>query len=412
MYIGPGAGPLLAASAAWDELAAELQSTAASYGATIESLTGGPWTGPSSIAMAAAAMPYVAWINATSAQAELAGTQAKLAAAAYETAFAATVPPPVIAANRALLMSLIATNILGQNTPAIMATEAHYMEMWAQDAAAMYAYAGSSASASQLMPFTEPPQTTNAAGTTLQSAAVSQASGQSGLINGVPGVLQNLANATLSPTTPTSTAGNIFSGLESGTTPILNLPAVPTELTNWNTIMSTIASGPYSLQGLASIPGGPFLSFGQVYAYAQNGQGLQAYFTPPKPITGALAPLATELAPHAPSASLTGAPVSGAMGRSALVGSLSVPQGWTQAAPEIRTLASVLPASLAAAPEAALAGEGGVFGEMALASLAGRAVGATAFGSGGGAVAARAVNGAIEADPAAATIFVIPALED
>src|SRR6185312_6226758 len=251
MYIGPGAGPLLAASAAWDELAAELQSTAASYGATIESLTGGPWTGPSSIAMAAAAMPYVAWTNATSAQAELAGTQAKLAAAAYETAFAATVPPPVIAANRALLMSLIATNILGQNTPAIMATEAHYMEMWAQDAAAMYAYAGSSASASQLTPFTEPPQTTNAAGTSMQSAAVSQASAQSGLINGLPGVLQNLANATFSPTTPTATTGNILSGLESGTTPIFNLPAVPTELTYWNTIMSTIASGPYSLQGLA-----------------------------------------------------------------------------------------------------------------------------------------------------------------
>ena len=37
--------------------------------------------------------------------------------------FAATVPPPVIAANRALLAMLIATNFLGQNTPAIAATE-------------------------------------------------------------------------------------------------------------------------------------------------------------------------------------------------------------------------------------------------------------------------------------------------
>jgi PPE-repeat protein len=412
MYAGPGAGPMLAASAAWDELAAELQSTAAAYGATIQGLTGGPWTGPTSITMAAAAMPYVAWINQTGAQAELAGTQAKLAAAAYETAFAATVPPPVIAANRTLLMSLIATNILGQNTPAIMATEAHYMEMWAQDAAAMYSYAGTSASASQLTPFTEPPLTTNAAGTTLQSAAVSQADAQGGLVNGLPGVLQTLANATLSPTTPTSTAGNIFAGLESGTTPIFNLPAVPTELTDWNTMMSTFVSGPYSLQGLTSIPGGPFLSFGQTYAYAQNGQGLQAYFTPPKPISGALAPLASELAPHVPSASLSGAPVSGAMGRSALVGSLSVPQGWTQAAPGIRTLASVLPANLAAAPEVAMAGEGSVFGQMALSSLAGRGLGAAAFGSGSGAATARSLSTAIEADPAAATIFVIPALED
>lgn len=39
-------------------------------------------------------------------------------------------------------MALIATNILGQNTPAIAATEAQYAEMWAHDAAAMYGYAG------------------------------------------------------------------------------------------------------------------------------------------------------------------------------------------------------------------------------------------------------------------------------
>src|SRR5689334_19146685 len=180
MYVGAGAGPLLAAAAAWDELAAELQSTAASYGSTIEGLTVGPWAGPSSIAMAAAAAPYVAWMNATGAQAEQAATQAKLAAGAYETAFAATVPPPVIAANRALLAALVATNFLGQNTPAIAATEAHYMEMWAQDAAAMYAYAGASATASQLTPFVQPPKTTNDAGGATQAAAVAQSNTVSG----------------------------------------------------------------------------------------------------------------------------------------------------------------------------------------------------------------------------------------
>ncbi|MBL7315102.1 PPE family protein, partial [Escherichia coli] len=119
------------------------------------------WMGPSSITMAAAVAPYVAWISVTAGQAEQAGAQAKIAAGVYETAFAATVPPPVIEANRALLMSLVATNIFGQNTPAIMMTEAQYMEMWAQDAAAMYGYAGSSATASRMTAFTEPPQTTN-----------------------------------------------------------------------------------------------------------------------------------------------------------------------------------------------------------------------------------------------------------
>lgn len=82
--------------------------------------------------MAAAAAPYVLWIVTTAGQAEETGAQAKAAVAAYEAAFAMTVPPPVIAANRALLMALIATNFFGQNTPAIMATEAQYMDMWAR----------------------------------------------------------------------------------------------------------------------------------------------------------------------------------------------------------------------------------------------------------------------------------------
>src|SRR5437879_12761394 len=100
MYVGAGSGPLLTAAAAWDELAAELQSTASSYGSTIEGLTVGPWTGPSSMAMAAAAAPYVAWLTATGPQPHLAAAQAKLHAGAYEPAFPATAPPPVIAANR------------------------------------------------------------------------------------------------------------------------------------------------------------------------------------------------------------------------------------------------------------------------------------------------------------------------
>jgi PPE-repeat protein len=76
-------------------------------------------------------------------------------------------------------MALVATNFLGQNTPAIMATEAHYGAMWAQDAAAMYSYAANSAAASTLAPFTPPKSTTNPAGMTGQSAAVAQAAGTS-----------------------------------------------------------------------------------------------------------------------------------------------------------------------------------------------------------------------------------------
>jgi PPE-repeat protein len=88
------------------------------------------------------------------------------------------VPPPVIAANRVLLANLIATNFLGQNTPAIAVTEAHYAEMWAQDAGTMYGYAASSATASVLSPFDAPPNTTTPDAETNQAQAVAQAAEQ------------------------------------------------------------------------------------------------------------------------------------------------------------------------------------------------------------------------------------------
>lgn len=279
MYAGPGSGPLLAAAAAWDALAAELYSAAASYGSTIEGLTVAPWMGPSSITMAAAVAPYVAWISVTAGQAEQAGAQAKIAAGVYETAFAATVPPPVIEANRALLMSLVATNIFGQNTPAIAATEAHYAEMWAQDAAAMYGYAGSSATASQLAPFSEPPQTTNPSATAAQSAVVAQAAGAaassditaqlSQLISLLPSTLQSLATTA----TATSASAGWDTVLQSITTILANL------------------TGPYSIIGLGAIPGGWWLTFGQILGLAQNAPGVAALLGP-KAAAGALSPLA------------------------------------------------------------------------------------------------------------------------
>jgi PPE-repeat protein len=218
MYAGPGAGSMLAASTAWDGLAAELHSTAAAAGSVVSGLTSESWQGMSSTSMAAAVAPYLTWMSATATQLEQVANQARAAAAAYEAAFAMTVPPAVVAANRAQLMALIATNILGQNTPAIMATEALYTEMWAQDAAAMYGYAASSAAASALAPFTAPKSATNPAGLTGQSAAAAQAAGTaagshaqtaaSTTLSAVPSTLQGLSQ-------PTQSAGGL-SGLLSG----------------------------------------------------------------------------------------------------------------------------------------------------------------------------------------------------
>src|SRR6201991_333253 len=198
MYAGPGSGPILAAASAWDVLAAELGSAAATYSSVVTRLAEGSWLGPASASMAAAATPYVDWMSTTATQAEETGYQARAAAAAFEAAFAMTVPPAEVAANRAQLAALVATNVLGQNTPAIAATEALYGEMWAQDAAAMYGYAGSSASAGKLYPLSDPASTTNPGGLGGQAAAVGQAAGTPaglpGLVSNLPGAMQSLSN--------------------------------------------------------------------------------------------------------------------------------------------------------------------------------------------------------------------------
>jgi PPE-repeat protein len=119
---------------------------------------------------------HVSWLTDTAAVAQSTGIQAQAAAAAYEEAFAATVLPISVIANRAELPVLVATNILGQNTAAIMANEAEYSEMWAQDAAAMNTYSATSKQATTLTQFTSTPAATGtpAAATTTTTGGIVQ----------------------------------------------------------------------------------------------------------------------------------------------------------------------------------------------------------------------------------------------
>jgi PPE-repeat protein len=353
MYVGPGSGPMLAAAAAWNGLAAELYSAATSYQSVVSGLTAGPWLGPSSASMAAAAARYVAWMSTAAAQAEQTAAQAEAAAAAYETAFAATVPPPVIAANRSLLMALIATNVLGQNTPAIATTETQYAEMWAQDAGAMYGYAGSSASATTLTPFTPPAPTTNPGGLGGQVAAVAQATGTSAATNtqtvlsqltsAVPTALQGLA----SPVPSTSSA--------SGLTGILQGLGLSSPL--------SYADGAVSSAGLTVSSG--------AWGSASNADA--AMIAADDQMTG----MESRIMNRFDQLGAVRTAVSAGVGQATLVGALSVPQAWTTAAPAIRLAAAALPpTSLSSAPEVFAGNPGSLFSGTALASMAGRAIGA------------------------------------
>ncbi|WP_343599283.1 PPE domain-containing protein [Mycobacterium sp.] len=361
MYAGPGSGPMLAAAAAWDELAAELHSTAAAYGSVISGLASGPWLGPTSASMAAAATPHVAWMTATAAQAEQTASQARAAATAYEAAFAMTVPPPVIAANRASLMALVATNFLGQNTPAIAATEAHYGEMWAQDAVAMYGYAGHSAAATALTPFTSPTATTNPAGVAGQAAAVAHAAGAAAGTQ----ALQGVAAAGVSSSAASSSATPVAS--------VASLAALPAII---DIFAASAATGASSTSAPASITSAAYS--GRNVALTEE---LAANEAAHGAIRGGAAGPASRFGSAASEALGTAAapPVAAGLGQAYSIGGLSAPTSWAAAAPATRLVAVQLPsASLSAAP-AALAGTSeSVFSDMALAGMAGRALGGTA----------------------------------
>jgi PPE-repeat protein len=326
---------MLTAAAAWDELANELHSSADDFESVISGLISDPWQGPASASMSASAAPQTQWLRSTAAQATQAGTQAKAAASAYESAYSMTVPPAEVAANRAELMTLQATNLLGQNTSAIAATEVAYGEMWAQDVAAMYGYAGAAKSASQVTPFTSPQQATSQGGLAAQSAAVGQATGTTAgsaqsAMSAVPSALQSLASS--SGLTGFSDFSNVYDLAELG---------------------SGLLGNGTGLIGLSGAAG--FITKAEDKIVADPsapGDG---------PASGGPKPQAARPAPHGPSTAKGATAVAAEMGESGSLGRLSVPQGWASAAPQVRLTALEAPMANAAPASAA-----GMFSDMPL----------------------------------------------
>ncbi|WP_102417513.1 PPE family protein [Mycobacterium sp. 4858] len=369
MYSGPGAESLVAAATAWENLATELQSTATSYSWVISTLAAGPWVGPASIAMTSAAAPYAAWLQQTAAQAAQTATQANQAATAYETAFAAHVPPSVIAENRALLAQLVATNVVGQNTAAIAANEAEYSEMWAQDATAMDTYFASSATTTNnLAQFTEPPQTTNAASATTQAAAVSQATSSSaGKVASTVSTAASTSSTASTYTGPLAWLAQLASDYNSFWTNLLN--TVPGGA-SFYTAMYNAVKVPLGLTTqfndiglLINFPLSQWLKFAPPIAYGALpkdalGAGLGALGFGRGTLYSAISPIAS-------------------MGNAGtLVGKLSVPPSWATSTPAIRTVAAALSAAGPEAVPAAALGEGGLFSSMGMAGMLGSALGA------------------------------------
>ena len=363
IYAGPGSGSFMTAASAWNGVAAELNSAALGYDNIVTTLASEEWLGPASAAMASAVQPYVEWMTTTAAQAEQAATQAQSAAAAYETVLASVVPPPLIALNRTELAQATATNVLGQNNGVIAQLESQYSEFWAQNSAALYNYAGQSAAAAKVTPFTNAPAVANPAATATQAASPA-ASIQQTLQSYLASIQHELT--LLQTPSGTATVINAFGSANPWATQLWFLltgsTTLPSSLGTLVNAYSPFAGVLYNTEGLPYFSVG-MGNFGTQISKSAGWLGGAAAAAPaavPKglPGLGGLLGGGAGAAAHA----------TGALGSAGSIGKLSVPVSWSGAAPAAAAAHAVPVSSISAAPEAA-GGPGNLLGGMPLAGV-------------------------------------------
>jgi PPE-repeat protein len=354
LYTGPGAVPMMAAATAYANLAAEVSATATQWESIVSFLTTEQWTGGGSAAAATAAQPIVTYLTDTATALEQAAAQATASAAAYETAFAATVPPPVVAANRAMQMALLPFAVIPMVAAEIAALDAQYAEMWVQDALAMTAYQAAATAASVLTPVTPLTSTTDPGAQTFVAAAA------------VPGPVSD-ALASLTQAIPFQS-----SGLLQSIDGLLGTPAF------FNAFNGAVNTGAW---------------------FATNGitTGVSLGHT----LAGAAVPAAavSDVVPEAGSAGVVegtmvravtpiggmglGAGAMGSLGQATTVGKLSVPATWSAAAPVQAELAAATAPLEGSGWTVATEETGTAMGAPGMPGMVGAgAKGAGAFGSG------------------------------
>jgi hypothetical protein len=223
----------------------------------------------------------------------------------------------------------------------------------------MYGYAGRSAAAAAVPAFTAPPPATDTGGLGAQaaSAAGAAAGGAHGqlsqLMSAIPQALQGAA---FTPGSPAPLAGAL-APLQSVQAPSLSQAASYVESATRSILVANDAN--------VSV----------LYGQAQFARNLNT------DLDIRAASSAAALSPGAAPAAATramapaGSTVSAGVGDAGTVGRLAVPRGWVDAAPEVQMTAVASPDTNAGALAAAGPAEPrNLFGDMALASLAGRAI--------------------------------------
>jgi PPE-repeat protein len=234
--------------------------------------------------------------------------------------------------------------------------------MWAQDAVAMYVYAGSSASATVLTPFTSPNQNTDPAASTGQAAAVSQATGTSA---GNAQSAISAASQAVSGATAPAQSGDALDTLSNLISVFLGAPSDLATL--FALIPMDALSGPVDL---------PIAYLGTIGGLRTDNTISGWEGTEGWPGTEDVPPEQFQARITNPGAFGASGP-SASLGQADTIGALSVPSNWTVAAPEIRSVAMTSPltgVSPTAAAAPLEAGSASTFNQMGIGGMAGQAM--------------------------------------
>jgi PPE-repeat protein len=370
MFTGAGSGPLMEAAAAWNSLAADLESTATQYQTVITNLTTGPWLGPSSAQMAAATAPYIAWLQGTAATAAQTGAQAQVAAGAYQSAYASMVPLPEILANRAELATLVANNFLGQNTGAIATNEAQYLDMWIQDALTMDTYQVNSHAASTLPAQSAAPQV--ASGALANAAAAAQPAGAASVIETV---LNDLATVFLGSNAPTALTGLTASQLSTWLTGVGSAAVTAISADPSAALLPVQAT--YYMGMLGSMPARMFMSSGSSSSSSAAGNTLAGMSDSLMANVGKFIDGKLENVMGGVGGQLRtwGSSIAAQLAGAHHLGGLSVPPAWHgMPGPEMSRAAPIMPETSVAAPTMHAGLPSSPFAQGLMGALAGRGV--------------------------------------
>jgi len=167
-------------------------------GFTTSSTAAVSWQGPGGEMMQLSAGEFISILEAASTWIQTASQQALEVVSAHQAAVTAMIPAEVSLTNRTTQGTLVATNFMGFNTPAINALDAQYGGFWINNAGQRSVYGAVVSMALGLLA-TPAPMSPNAPDPAGPATGVAEAAGQAGIQGGLQAAGQTMTTAADAP---------------------------------------------------------------------------------------------------------------------------------------------------------------------------------------------------------------------